>query len=462
MKSKRILYFLIICLLSPLFINCQNAANQRLIKHINSIKVINTHEHQRNPLDYNVDHYNFYLLLARSYLKADLVSAGSPKINIETINKYNLDELWDIYGDYLKLSCNTSYYKHFVRGFQVLYDYNDPYFTQTGIQSLSKKISENYKSYDSWFSTAFKKAGFEIMFVDQYWDPYNYNIDTAHFGLVFHINNVISGITEGPQQSRKKGLTQHKFYELANKEGVTIKSLDDYLVFADIFFQKFVKNNVVCVKNSQAYSRTLEYEDISYEQAKMIFRKAPSLSERDKKRLQDFMFHWMIKKSIEFDLPIQIHTGYLAGNGNTLDNGKPIKLNNFFLKYPKAKFALFHGGYPWTGEFVALGKMFPNVYLDLVWLPQISKQTAIRTFEEILDCVPYNKIMWGGDCSLIEESVGSLEYGKDVIIQVLSKKIQQGLMTEENAIEIANRVFRENAIELFKLDEKLQLEKKVF
>jgi len=68
----------------------------------------------------------------------------------------------------------------------------------------------------------------------------------------------------------------------------------------------------------------------------------------------------------------------LAGNGNTLANSKPVKLNNLFLRYDEAKFVLFHGGFPWTGEFISLGKMFPNVYLDIVWLPQISKQRAIR------------------------------------------------------------------------------------
>ena len=93
---------------------------------------------------------------------------------------------------------------------------------------------------------------------------------------------------------------------------------------------------------------------------------------------------------------MQIHTGYLAGTGNTLQNSNPINLNNIFLKYREARFVMFHGGFPWTGEFAALGKMFPNVYLDIVWLPQISRESAISSLDQILDCVPYNKISWGG------------------------------------------------------------------
>ena len=163
------------------------------------------------------------------------------------------------------------------------------------------------------------------------------------------------------------------------------------------------------------------------------------------------MFHWILDKAAEFELPVQIHTGYLAGNGNQLDNGKPIKLNNLFLQHRNTKFDLFHGGFPWTGEFVAFGKMFPNVYLNLVWLPQISKQRALITFNEMLDCVPYNKVLWGGDCHFIEETVGSLEFGKQVVCEVLSKRVESGDMNEVFAKEIINAVFRENAIKLFNL-----------
>jgi hypothetical protein len=102
-----------------------------------------------------------------------------------------------------------------------------------------------------------------------------------------------------------------------------------------------------------------------------------------------------------------------------------------------------------VGEFAALGKMFPNVYLDLVWLPQISRETAIYGLDQILDCVPYNKIFWGGDCHSIEESVGSLEFAKDVVATVLSKRIERGFMTEELAKEIASAIFRDNAIRFF-------------
>jgi predicted TIM-barrel fold metal-dependent hydrolase len=245
-------------------------------------------------------------------------------------------------------------------------------------------------------------------------------------------------------------------YEEAKKDGFNINTLDDYLLFCNHLFKKMIENKAVCVKNSLAYSRSLYYEDVPYKVAKNLFMKtSKNLTPTESKQLQDFIFNWIIQKSIEYDLPIQIHTGFLTGVDNRLENGKPIKLNNLFSKYPDAKFVLFHGGYPWTSEFIAFGKMYPNVYLDLVWLPQISREKAILAVDEMLDCVPYNKIFWGGDCTFIEESTGSLEFGKEVVAEALSKRIERGLLTEDVAFDIVKRIFRANAVEVFKLDEKL-------
>jgi len=338
---------------------------------------------------------------------------------------------------------------------QLLQPFSQRFFTKEGIRFLSEQIANNYKNPEVWYAEAFEKAGFETMFVDQYWAPFNIELDPRYFTLVFNINNMVSATTQRTMKYREDTPSSQNLYKLAEEEVYSIKTLDDYLAFAGHLLKKFKDHRAVCLKNSMAYGRTLFYEDVPYEKAKVLFSQdSSSLSQDEKKALEDFMFHWICEKSIELDLPIQIHTGYLAGNGNNLENGRPIKLNNVFLKHRKAKFSLFHGGYPWVGEFVALGKMFPNVYLDLVWLPQISREAAVRGLDEMLDCVPYNKFFWGGDCHFIEETTGSLEFGKSVVAEVLAKRMNRGLLTEEVAKDIARRIFRDNAIQFFKLDEK--------
>jgi len=442
-------------------INCTNPSNSfhdRIREYIDTIRVVDTHEHQRWHPALEGHDFNFYTLVAHSYLKDDLVSAGAIPFKIEDVNRGDLDSLWETYGSYLEFSRNTSYYSHFHQGFKILYGYDEPYFTKEGIRSLSEQIAMNYNNRDAWYAQAFEKAGFDTMFVDQYWAPFNTQLDPKYFTLVFNINNLVSGTTQRTMKYRNDAPLSVNLYKLADHEGYSIISLEDYLTFADHLFQKFVDHNVVCLKNSMAYGRTLYYEDVPYERAQELFlQDSSSLSQEEKKALEDFMFHWICKKSIEYDLPIQIHTGYLAGNGNPLERSKPTKLNNLFLKYREAKFSLFHGAYPWIGEFAAYGKMFPNVYLDLVWLPQISREAAVRGLDEMLDCVPYNKFFWGGDCHYIEETTGSLEFGKSVVAEVLAKRVDRGLMTEEVAKDVAQKIFRDNAILFFKLQEKVDI-----
>jgi len=443
----------ILLILSASCTEDHGAIHESLKNYANDIKVINTHEHQRwceenASLNYNLSH-----LIQSAYLMADLVSAGGTWISPEQMDSMAMDEFWEINGHALHYTRNTSYYSHFIAGFQKLYDFQDPYFTESNIQGLSAKVEDNYADYRKWFDDAFHTAGFELMFLDQYWNPFNRKVDEEHYALVFNINPLViqssskpSGVEEGPE-----------IFQLASDKGMRIESLDDYLRFCDHLFKMNVESRAVCVKNSMAYTRSLDYEDVAIDQARELFRKpSSSLSEKEEKKIQDFLFHWVIQKSIEYELPIQIHTGYLAGNGNQLDNGKPMKLNPLFMKYPEAKFVLFHGGYPWTGEYAAFGKVFANVFLDLVWLPQISREKAVHALDEMLDAVPYNKFFWGGDCAFIEESTGSLEFGKSVVAEVLTKRIERGLLTEEVARDIILKIFRENAIQVFALENRLE------
>ncbi|MBN1985441.1 MAG: amidohydrolase family protein [Prolixibacteraceae bacterium] len=437
---------------ATLFIFCGCTASrdksyQQLMNYAETVKVINTHEHQRNPLDMGYKSYHFWVLLSNSYLNADVVSAGGKSFTLEQLNTGTPDEFWASNGEYLSFCSQTSYYGQFMEGIKKCYGYNEPAFTPEGIKTLSQQIENSYHNYAAWFDSCFQQAGFETMLIDQHWAPFNLETDKTYFRLVFPVNLLVSNIGNARQVYTQQ---HHTFKTFSETTGIQqINSLDDYLHFADFMLQSAIKNGAVALKNSMAYSRSIYYENTPGEVATELFRKSPGLSSSENKALQDFMFHWFLRKAAEYELPMQIHTGYLAGNGNRLENGHPIHLNSLFLQHPETRFDLFHGGFPWTGEFTALGKMFPNVYLNLVWLPQISKERAKVTFNEMLDTMPYNKILWGGDCHFIEEAVGSLEYGKQVVCEVLAERIAKNEMDITTAQKIISAVFRENALQCF-------------
>ncbi len=429
-----------------IFTACQQSNYDKIKDYIGTIEIVDTHEHLQIPADSN----SFSVFNTVSYFASDIYSAGSPSFYDPGMNKFNADSLWKKFGQFYNYSRVTSYHEQFMNTLRILYSFDKPFLVKEDLPALyNSMIANRYRHYDKWFDEVYKKTRFKTILNDQYWNHFNTTIDTSYFSLVCNISSCVLMVNEAAEN--KKLASDKNLLKLMDQEVINTENLDDYLTLVDTVLTIFKNKGAVCLKNVLAYSRSIDFEDIDYETANRIFNKIGQCDKLEKKHLQDFVFHHIIRQSIKMDLPIQIHTGYLAGNSGWLDNGHPMKLLNLFIKYPKAKFILFHGGYPWTSDYVALGKQFTNVYLDLVWLPQISKTEAIRTLNEMLDAVPYNKIMWGGDVLVIDDAVGSLELGKDVVAAVLSERIDKGWMTQEVALDVARSIFRDNASAVFRL-----------
>lgn len=426
--------------------SCKESTYHKIKKYVDQIKVVDTHEHQRVP--YNDTTYVFFNMI--SYLYDDLTSLGVQNVNIQPVRHIDTDSVWAIYEKAYNYCRTTSYHAQMMYTLRILYGYNKMYLIKDDAKPVFEKMRNNYfKNYGQWFDEVFARTGFETMFLDQYWDQFNTNIDKRYYKLVVRCDDLIIKTSEAAE--KKEILLPD---EIINKMNLKVKGLNDlntYLKVVDAVLSYFKKEGAVCIKSALAYGRTLEFDEIGYETANAIYTKKANLSQSEKQQLENYTFHYIIEKSVILDLPVQIHTGYLAGHSGVLDNGQPMKLFPVFKKYPKAKFVLFHGGYPYTSEFVAIAKAFPNVYLDLVWLPQISRSAAIRTLHEILDCVPYNKICWGGDVMTIDDAVGALELGKEIVATVLSERIEKGWISEDVSYIVAKCIFRENAIALYNL-----------
>lgn len=425
---------------------CQESNYDKIKNVLDTIEIVDTHEHLQIPADSG----SFFLLNTVSYFPCDIYSAGSPSFSVLQNHKFNADSLWNQFGKYYNYSRSTSYHEQFMNTLRILYGYNKPYLVKEDVQNLyDRMIANRYRNYDQWFDEVYKKTHFKTILNDQYWNHFNTIIDTAHFKLVCNISTCVLLINEAA--ANKKITSDKNLLKLMDCEEINTRNLDEYISMVDSVMNIFKRAGAVCLKNVLAYSRSIDFEDVDYSTASKIFDKQGACDAHENKQLQDFIFHHMIRQSIKLNLPIQIHTGYLTGNSGWLDNGSPMKLLNLFIEYPEARFILFHGGYPWTGDYVALGKQFRNVYLDLVWLPQISMTAAIRTLNEMLDAMPYNKIMWGGDVLIIDDAVGSLELAKEVVATVLSERVEKGWMTEEVALDVARCIFNSNATGLFRL-----------
>jgi uncharacterized protein len=437
-----------IMLLIPFIIltGCRDRTYHKLKDYLETIDIVDAHEHQQIPSD----SAGFCFFNTVSYYPSDLFSAGATFAYDQQEGKLDVDSLWSRYGKYYNYTRTTSYHDQLIYSLRILYDFKKPYLEKSDIKPLYDKMLENnYRNYPQWFDYVFHKLRIKTMVLDQYWNHFNTEVDTNYFSLVCNINSCVTLVSEAA--GNKKITSDKNLLKLMKISEIPSLALDDYLALVDNVLEIFKSRHAVCLKNTLAYSRTLYFEDVSYDDAVKIYNQKEPLDAKGRKMLEDFVFHHIVKQSIKLQLPIQVHTGYLAGNNARLDNGQPMKLLNVLMKYPKAKFILFHGGYPWTSDYVALGKNFSNVWLDIVWLPQISKTEAMRTFNEMLDCVPYNKYMWGGDVTRIDDVAGSLELAKEVVATVLAERVEKGWMTVDVAMDVERAIFQDNATEIFKL-----------
>ena len=154
----------------------------------------------------------------------------------------------------------------------------------------------------------------------------------------------------------------------------------------------------------------------------------------------------------EADLAIQFHLGMGAGNWRSLEGASPAPIVDLLNAFRNARFDFSHSGYPYLREGAVLAKTFPNVYLDMSWIHIISPIGSRYALKEWLRMVPYNKIIgFGDDLQFVETVYGHLKIARQNVAIVLAEMIQDGLISESIALDVAKAIFYDNPSWLYRL-----------
>ena len=66
--------------------------------------------------------------------------------------------------------------------------------------------------------------------------------------------------------------------------------------------------------------------------------------------------------------------------------------------------------------------------------------------------MPANKILgFGGDYKFVEGAYAHSRIARDIVAEVLTEKAEAGYLTEDEAMGLAARLLRENALQIFRL-----------
>lgn len=214
-----------------------------------------------------------------------------------------------------------------------------------------------------------------------------------------------------------------------------ISSLTALEAAADAAFARMRQLKTPCIKQLQAYHRTLRFEAVTRAQAELAFPKALRGDRTAALAVQDYMMEYILGCG----LPYQLHTG-MANLGET----SPVALRGVIERHPGNRFVLLHT-YPYNREALAMLWIYPNVYLDLSWLQLISPAVLRDTLREGLSAAPMNRFFLSTDATSPEEQYGAAVGLRRVLAQVLEEKMALDDWDEATALEAAHALLHRNA-----------------
>ncbi len=246
--------------------------------------------------------------------------------------------------------------------------------------------------------------------------------------------------------------------------GVTVRNLATLEQSMEALFAQCAPLSIA-VKSQHAYVRTLawrERTDADAERAVQVVLGGGPGSDDPQSEARLCLGDWCLARGVElasaYQLPIKLHTGYLAGTGQMgtympVDRLRAGHLAPLLMEYPNARFVLMHIAYPYSDELIALAKHFGNVYVDLCWawaIDPIASKDFVRRF---LHAVPLNKLFAFGD----DTNTPSMAYAYAVqmrrwLTRALEEEVADGFMTTRQAMDGATWLLRGNQLACFDIE----------
>jgi len=425
----------------------------RILAEIEEIKVIDTHEHLAHP-DLWLNRKLDFSWLFFHYTSSDAVSAGLPPENVPKIQGQELSEhdKWRLLEPYWPKIRNTAYSKCLLESIQEVYEIED--LNRDTYKTLGEAMRE--KQTPTFFRDTLRAAGIECSMWQ--WINHEEHSDIGfreEYDREMYVQDVHDPFMfADPDAWRKRG---HK-----------LNNLSDYEELIDAEITRLAPV-ISAYKIGHAYERTLSFDEVARDDASSLFEKLLASGKDmrtahpteqfkwtpEGKALMDYICHFAMACCEKNDLPVKVHTGIQEGNGNYISHSDPTLLTNLFLKFPKTRFDLYHIGYPFQHKMTVLAKNFQNVRVDFCWAWIIAPTPARAALHEYLEAIPYTEIHgFGGDYIMVEPVVGHLRAAQRNIAKVLTEKVEEKWFTEDEAVTVANALFRDNALEFFRIEEK--------
>jgi hypothetical protein len=408
-----------------------------LVRFINSTQAIDNHSHI-TALDR--DHDKGY-----DQLRCDVLP---PATGLSPANfRFNADQQW---------------------AYKTLYGFD----AKSGNDAEIKKIIEmelaaRKEHGAGFYAWVMEKAGLETAFANRTFMPPEMRAPQIRWvpyedALLFPLNNSAAKALN-PDRRALFGMAEDLLHTYLKDAGMsrapaTLDSYVEKVVRATL--QKQKSAGAVAVKFEAAYLRALDFAPASSAEASRIYSKyaaAGSPSAAEYKTLQDYLFKQIALEAGRLGMAVHFHTG--SGCGEFFDDaGADAMLLSRIFNDPdlrKTNFVVLHGNPPRERSVSAL-ILKPNVYVDISVLEFYWSPTELaRILRPWLEMMPEH-VMFGSDAGPFgpgldwEETILiASRNARRALALVLSDMMRDGIISRDRAKEIAQRVLRGNAAQLY-------------
>ncbi|MCP4165390.1 MAG: amidohydrolase family protein [Chloroflexi bacterium] len=241
--------------------------------------------------------------------------------------------------------------------------------------------------------------------------------------------------------------------EIVAPLGRTVSTLDEYLNACREIFEGFKSYGAVAFKDQSAYTRALDYGNPTRAEAEAVFNwfMADPLRNasypQQTRPLDDYLFNTFMRMARDMDLPVQIHTGHLAGLWGDIRGANAVQMADFFLRHRQTRFDLFHANWPYSGEALYLCKNFPNVMVDFCWTNMLDPIYCQNMYRQALSSVPHGKIFgfgsdlgahgFYGHSGYPDRAWAHAQIARENIAIALSDMVEIGYLGLDEAKEVA-------------------------
>ena len=385
---------------------------------IDGMEVISTHSHHLKDTEFAG--FDLDRLLRRTYVGWSGVT---------------FDDTITSKQRYLDKVRYKSYFVWLHRAIKALYGISED-LTPGTWALFSERIRAAHAGAD-WHKAILKdRCNYSKVILDSYWAPGSDNGHPDIFAPAFRVDPLFFGYSSQA--------VDHDRNNVRSMYGREFADLDTFNGFVRDLVTENVRSGSVCIKNAIAYDRTVDYRETTKDKAAKAFRSGASAE--DIRHFQDYLFYDICALAAELDVPVQCHTGL-----GCLDGTRAIGLREIIQKNPDTKFILFHASFPWTNDVLALLHNFPNVYVDICWLPLLSPTAAVQTLHQLIEVGTADRMCWGCDTWTSEESFGARLAINSVLAEVLDAKMNSGYLNAEGTEQVARNILFNNAKTLYKL-----------